>query len=218
MKIATKTLLDYQLRKPLSSSKNPQLLFLLHGYGSHEQDLFSFAEYLPPEFLIVSLRAPIGLNYGGYAWYSIHFHETQDKWSDLEEAKQSQAILLHNIEYHKKQFGLSRQKVSLLGFSQGCILSWALGLANPKIVDRIIGLSGYVNPDFFDYSQEGVEQLRCFSSHGIQDPTIPINWARKGITQLKQNGVQVAYSEYESGHGISPENFQDLLSWFEKNP
>ena len=210
--------LDYRVRRPLKESDTSPVLFLLHGYGSHEEDLFSFANYLPEEYLIISLRAPLSLSFGGYAWYSIHFNEQQDKWSDDAEAKKAQEIILNNIDYHLEQFKLKGQKVSLLGFSQGAILSWAVGLSHPERIDKIIALSGYVNEDIFSYAEKGLDQLRIFSSHGTQDPTLPMEWARKGIALVEKKEISVAYKEYPQGHGINQDNFNDLLSWLKANP
>ena len=210
--------LDYRVRRPLKESDTSPVLFLLHGYGSHEEDLFSFANYLPEEYLIISLRAPLNLSFGGYAWYSIHFNEQQDKWSDDAEAKKAQEIILYNIDYHLEQFKLKGQKVSLLGFSQGAILSWAVGLSHPERIDQLIALSGYVNENIFSYAEKGLDQLRIFSSHGTQDPTLPIEWARKGIALVEKKEISVAYKEYPQGHGINQDNFNDLLSWLKANP
>jgi len=218
MSIPSTTRLDYRVRQPLKPTANPQVLFLLHGYGSHEEDLFSFANYLPEDYLIISLRAPLSLSFGGYAWYSIHFNENQDKWSDDEEAKAAQEIILYNIEHHLKQFSLSHKKVSLLGFSQGAILSWAVGLSHPSKIDKIIALSGYVNEEIFHYATEGLNEIRCFSSHGTEDPTLPVEWARKGIALLEEKNLKVDYREYPAGHGINQENFSDLLAWLNGNP
>ncbi len=209
--------LDYRIRRPLKEGETTPVLFLLHGYGSHEEDLFSFVNYLPEEYLIISLRAPLTLGFGGYAWYSIHFNEQQDKWSDDDEAKTAQEIILHNIDYHLEQFKLEGQKVSLLGFSQGAILSWAVGLSHPERIDKIIALSGYVNEDIFGYAKEGLDQLRIFSSHGTEDPTLPVDWARKGIALVEKKEINVDYKEYPAGHGINPENFADLLAWLKAN-
>jgi phospholipase/carboxylesterase len=214
----TDQVLDYRVRRPLNEGDSSPVLFLLHGYGSHEEDLFSFANYLPEEYLIISLRAPLNLSFGGYAWYSIHFNEQQDKWSDDDEAKKAQEIILYNIDYHLEQFKLKGQKVSLLGFSQGAILSWAVGLSHPEKIDKIIALSGYLNEDIFVYAKEGIDQLRIFSSHGTQDPTLPIEWARKGIGLLEKKEISLAYKEYPQGHGINQDNFNDLLSWLKVNP
>ena len=214
----TDQVLDYRVRRPLKESDTIPVLFLLHGYGSHEEDLFSFANYLPEEYLIISLRAPLSLSFGGYAWYSIHFNEQQDKWSDDAEAKKAQEIILYNIDYHLEQFKLKGQKVSLLGFSQGAILSWAVGLSHPERIDQLIALSGYVNENIFSYAEKGLDQLRIFSSHGTQDPTLPIDWARKGIALVEKKEISVAYKEYPQGHGINQDNFNDLLSWLKANP
>ncbi|MDG1054536.1 MAG: phospholipase [Flavobacteriaceae bacterium] len=209
--------LDYRIRRPLKEGGKTPILFLLHGYGSHEEDLYSFANYLPEEYLIISLRAPLTLGFGGYAWYSIHFNEQQDKWSDDAEAKRAQEIILYNIDYHLEQFKLEGQKVSLLGFSQGAILSWAVGLSHPERIDKIIALSGYVNEDIFGYAKEGLDQLRIFSSHGTEDPTLPVDWARKGIALVEKKDLKVEYKEYPAGHSINPENFADLLAWLKTN-
>lgn len=211
-------ILDYRVRRPLKESDTSPVLFLLHGYGSHEEDLFSFANYLPEEYLIISLRAPLSLSFGGYAWYSIHFNEQQDKWSDDAEAKKAQEIILYNIDYHLEQFKLKGQKVSLLGFSQGAILCWAVGLSHPERIDKLIALSGYVNEDIFSYAEKGLDQLRIFSSHGTEDPTLPIEWARNGIALVEKKEISVAYKEYPQGHGINQDNFNDLLSWLKANP
>ena len=210
--------LDYRVRRPSKESDTSPVLFLLHGYGSHEEDLFSFANYLPEEYLIISLRAPLSLSFGGYAWYSIHFNEQQDKWSDNAEAKKAQEIILYNIDYHLEQFKLKGQKVSLFGFSQGAILSWAVGLSHPERIDKLIALSGYVNEDIFSYAEKGLDKLRIFSSHGTQDTTLPIEWARKGIALVEKKEISVAYKEYPQGHGINQDNFNDLLSWLKANP
>ena len=210
-------LLDYRVRSPKSAVPKPPVLFLLHGYGSHEEDLFSFAPYLPDNFLIISLRAPLTLPFGGYAWYSIHFDAAQDKWTDIEEAKAAQQILWHNIAHHLEQFDLGDQPINLLGFSQGAILSWALALSQPQKVDRVIALSGYVNEDIFTYSSQTLDHLQCFCSHGAQDQTIPVSWAKKSLEPIKERQVNVTYFEYAAGHGVAPENFKDLLEWLNRS-
>src|SRR5690606_18919359 len=65
--------LYHLVREPkVKKEKNP-LLLLLHGYGSNDADLFSFASELPDEYYVISARAPYDLMYGSYAWYAIDF-------------------------------------------------------------------------------------------------------------------------------------------------
>ena len=47
------------------------LLLMIHGFGSNEEDLFSFSRALPNELTIISLRGPVNIQNMGYAWYDI---------------------------------------------------------------------------------------------------------------------------------------------------
>ena len=76
--------LFYVERKPKENQEHTPLLVLLHGYGSHEQDLFSFAEELPHQLRIVSLRAPQSMGFGAYCWYEINFDAKDSLWIDCD--------------------------------------------------------------------------------------------------------------------------------------
>lgn len=217
MNIDTNQVLEFLHQKPEQNNPNSPVLFLLHGYGSNEEDLFSFARYLPKEYHIIALRAPIVLGHGGYAWYTITFDEDMNKWSNDEEGIQSRDLILYNIKYHLSRVDSSRDQVDLLGFSQGAILSWALGLTYPKNIQKIIALSGFFNPNLVKETEDSKVHLNCFSSHGIIDPVIPVSHTRKGIDLLKEKGIALRYKEYDAPHTISPENFRDLLDWITEN-
>ena len=215
MNIDSNQVLEYLHQVPSEESSNPPVLFLIHGYGSHEGDLFSFARYLPKTYHIIALRAPIVLSEGSYAWYTITFDEDMNKWSNDEEGIQSRDLIQHNVKYHLDRINSTREQVDFLGFSQGAILSWALGLTYPKMIDKIMALSGFFNPKLIVQNKDSKAALNCFSSHGIIDPVIPISHTRKGIDLLREQGVSVVYKEYDAPHTISPDNFRDLLEWLQ---
>ena len=215
MNIDSNQILEYLHQAPIETSENSPILFLIHGYGSYEGDLFSFAQYLPKNYHIIALRAPIVLAEGSYAWYTITFDEDMNKWSNDEEGIQSRNLIISNIEHHLKRLNSSKKNVDLLGFSQGAILSWSLGMSYPKSINRIMALSGFYNPKLDQESSESKADLKCFSSHGIIDPVIPVAHTRIGINNLREKGVSVAYKEYDAPHTISPNNFRDLLQWLQ---
>ncbi|HRZ30855.1 MAG TPA: phospholipase, partial [Flavobacterium sp.] len=85
--------LHYLVREPkIIQEKNP-LLLLLHGYGSNEADLFSFASELPEEYFVISAQAPYDMQYGSFAWYAINFDADENKFSDLNQARQSRDMI-----------------------------------------------------------------------------------------------------------------------------
>lgn len=52
-----------------AGTKEPWLLMLPHSVGSNEQDLFVLAHHMPPQFHVLSLRAPHAMGPGSYAWF-----------------------------------------------------------------------------------------------------------------------------------------------------
>ena len=210
--------LEYLIRKPKKEIKNPPLLLMLHGYGSNEQDLFSFAEELPDELLIISARAPLSLGFGSYAWYTIHFNEDASNFSDIPEAKEALKKICTFLEEIKEIYAVNRQKIFLLGFSQGTILSIAFALNNPDKLQNIIALSGYVNQKLLDddFTKKDHSGLDFFVSHGTVDQVIPVEWARKTPGFLDNLKIKHEYHEYPVGHGVAPQNFFDLKKWIEE--
>jgi phospholipase/carboxylesterase len=211
--------LEYQIREPkILLDKNP-LLLLLHGYGSNEADLFSFASELPDEYYVISARAPYDLQYGSYAWYTINFDADQNKFSDHEQAILSRDLVVKFIKELKLKFPIDDSKITLIGFSQGSILSYSIALSYPTIVHKVGALSGYINLDINipNYQNNDFSSLKIFSSHGTVDQVIPVEWARKTDPILKNLAINSTYKEYPIGHGVSPQNFFDLKDWLNKN-
>ena len=209
--------LHYLIREPkIKKDKNP-LLLLLHGYGSNEQDLFSFATELQDEYYIISARAPFDLMYGSYAWYSINFDADENKFSDVKEAQKSRDLIALFIDELIAKYPIDEKNVTLVGFSQGSILSYAIGVSYPQKVQRIVAMSGYFNNEIakVGFEQNDLKNLKIFSSHGISDQVIPVNWARKSVTYLKSIIPSLVYKEYEVGHGVTPQNFFDFKKWLD---
>jgi phospholipase/carboxylesterase len=207
--------LEYQIREPkIVLDKNP-LLLLLHGYGSNEADLFSFASELPDEYYVISARAPYDLQYGSYAWYAINFDADQNKFSDHDQAVLSRDLVVQFLQELKSKYSIDSSNITLIGFSQGSILSYSIALSYPNIVQRVGALSGYLNLDINNdnYLNNDFSNLKIFASHGTVDQVIPVEWARKTDPILKNLGINCTYKEYPIGHGVSPQNFFDLKDW-----
>ena len=140
--------LHHVIRKS-TLTENAPLLIMMHGYGSDENDLFSFASELPKELFIISVKAPHPMQPYGNAWYAINFDADKGKWSDNKEAIESRDLIATFIDEVVTTYPVNKNNVSLLGFSQGTILSYAVALTYPEKIKNIIALSGYINKDIF---------------------------------------------------------------------
>lgn len=193
------------------------VLFMLHGYGSNEEDLYSFAEELTSEYCVISIRAPYRLEPFGYAWNAIHFDNEQGKWSDDEQAIESREKIVNFIQEACNAYYLDEDNITLLGFSQGTILSYAVALSYPEKIKRVIALSGYINEKILKdgYDKNKFNSLRIYASHGQVDQVIPIEWAQRAPKLLEKLGIDHVFEEFPVGHGVAPQNFYSFKKWLE---
>jgi len=190
-------------------------LLLLHGYGSNEEDLFSFASELPDEYYIISARAPYNIQNGAYAWYAINFDADENKFSDNDQARISRDLIARFIDELIENYPIASENINLIGFSQGTILSYAMALSHPKKVQKVVAMSGYINREILEenYLKNSFSNLQIFISHGTVDQVIPVEWGRKAKPFLDNLGIRNTYKEYPIGHGVSPQVFHDFKNW-----
>ena len=205
----------HYITRPSSKSENAPLLIMLHGYGSDENDLFSFASELTDELFIVSARAPYAMQPFGNAWYAINFDAQQNKWNDVEQAISSRDLISTFIDEICAEYPVDSDNVTLLGFSQGTILSYAVSLTYPHKVKNVIALSGYVSEDMLpeQLDKKSYSKLDFYCSHGSMDQVIPVDWARRAPKFLSELGIKNTYSEFPVGHGVAPQNFYEFKEW-----
>ncbi|TSE09071.1 MULTISPECIES: alpha/beta hydrolase [Aquimarina] len=203
------------IQAPSIKKEKTPVLFMFHGYGSDENDLFSFAAELPEELCIISVRAPYPMQPYGNAWYAIYFDAAQGKFSDDKQAIESRDKIANFIDEAVNAYDLDSDNVTLLGFSQGTILSYAVALSYPQKVNNVIALSGYLNEDILKegYKSNDFSKLNLYCSHGSVDQVIPVDWARKAPVLLKELGIETSLHEFPVGHGVAPQNFYQFKEW-----
>jgi phospholipase/carboxylesterase len=121
--------LNYLIREPKIKLDKTHFYFYFTDMVAME-DLFSFANELPDEYYVIAAQAPYDLQYG--SWYAINFDADQNKFSDNEQAKSSRDLIAGFIDELILNYSIDAKVVSLLGFSQGAILSYAIVLSHPE--------------------------------------------------------------------------------------
>ena len=188
------------------TDKQPAI-FLLHGMGSHEEDLPQLVQEFEDSHHIFSLRGPIEFD-PGYAFFTME-----------EEGKPIRVIFddvltyIQNFIYEAiEEYGLDKEGIYVLGFSQGAVLAQSLALTMGEMIRGIVALSGYV-PDFVktEYRKRSVDHLNIFISHGDYDYIIPPQWGAESRDYFESQGANVAFKTYSDGHGVTPENRKDLI-------
>jgi phospholipase/carboxylesterase len=192
------------------------LLIMAHGYGSNENDLFSFSRDLPDKLTIVSIRGDVNIQNIGYAWYDINIEFNGNKTYDIEKAIESRDKVADCIEKCTEIYNTDKNNVTLLGFSQGSILVNAVALTYPEKVKNVIAFSGVVDPNIISLSSKSLKNLSFYISHGTLDQVLPYNLSKESLKFLEKNNLNFIFEDFPVGHGVSPENFKSMLSWLTK--
>lgn len=201
----------YLIKKPENNAKKSPIVFLLHGFGSNEEDLFSFSPYLNNDVTIISLRAPIMLYPNSYAWYNIYYSGSVKSY-DKEAAKLIKNQFISEMNYFIKKYDCDPNRITLIGFSQGAILGHAI--AQSSNIKNLIALSGYVDDELINF--DNTNKTSIYISHGNEDEVIPFKESIETNKILNQNNIEYEFNSFEQGHGVNSENLKSFLEWLKE--
>ena len=181
------------------------LLVLLHGYGSHEGDLFSLSPALPLAPVVASVRAPMSES-GGFAWWSLDGATPGAPDPEAVDAAAT-AVLdwLDTLDY---------TSVSILGFSQGGAMTLQLLRHAPERFAAAVCLSGFIATETHPGDARLAEvRPPVFWGRGTSDPVIPA-YAIERTTEWLPAHADATTRIYEGlGHSISTEELTDFAAF-----
>lgn len=205
--------LNYRVRLPLPPQPKACLV-LLHGYGSHEQDLATLAADLPQDVLVVLAQGPVPCGPGQYAWFALTFtpQGTQIDALQAESSRQKLLTLLHALQ---TQHQLDPRHIAIAGFSQGGILSASVALSSPEQVGGFGLLSGRILPELKPLlaSPDRLRTMQAFLSHGQFDSRLPVQHAKASEALLQTLGVTLTSKHYPAEHEITAAMQTDFNHW-----
>jgi phospholipase/carboxylesterase len=188
-------------------------LVLLHGRGADEHDLVPLLEALDPDRRLVGVtpRAPLALPPDGRHWYIVRELGYPDPATFLPSYHAAGAWL----DALPDETGVPLERTVLGGFSQGCVMSWALGLgAGRQRPAGIIALSGFMpTADGFELDLTGLAGYPVAIGHGSFDPVIGVEWGRQANHAMLEAGAAVVYQESPMAHTIDPAFIPRLSAW-----
>lgn len=223
--VQAQTLLHTDLPLNYLEQANPEsthqpLVIFLHGYGSNELDLLGIKDELPARFNYLSVRAPNVLAEGSYQWFRKKGEGAYN--GETDDLKASGEVLLDFVAHAAKKYHTSPNKVFLVGFSQGAIMSYEVALRHPQAVGGIAALSGRILPVLKSELKpdENLQKLAIFIGHGTLDKRLPFNDGTDAQSLLESLSLKPEFHSYPGlGHSISATELQDLSAWLQRlNP
>jgi len=192
---------------PVSGKAAKQLVILLHGLGADGNDLIGlaphWAEFLPDAaFTSPNAPFPCDMSPMGYQWFSV-----QDRSSSatLAGVRAAAPVLNAFIDQELERVGLRPDKLAIVGFSQGTMMSLYVIPRRDEAVAGVVGYSGrLVAPEQLE--SETVSRPPFLLIHGEADDLVSFDSLALAEQGLEAAGIPVnTVARPGLGHGIDHE-------------
>jgi phospholipase/carboxylesterase len=158
----------------------------------------------------VSPRAPHELPPGGYHWYAVR----RVGFPDEPTFGPTMEKLTAWFDALPDELGVPLDRTVLGGFSQGAVMSYAVGLGKGRPRPAaIVALSGFIpTADGWELDEE-LDGYPVALGHGTHDPIIEVGFGREAKERLWRAGADVTWRESPVQHTLDPEYMPELRSF-----
>ena len=184
-------------------------LVLLHGRGTSEDDLYPLLDELDPDRRLIGItpRAPLQLPPGGNHWYVVR----RVGFPDPSSFQPTMEKLTAWFDSLPDEIGVPIDKTVLGGFSQGAVMSYALGLGKGRPRPAgIVALSGFIPTTEGWAMDEELDGYPVAAGHGTYDPIIDVGFGRDAKDRLETAGADLTWRESPMQHTLDPDYLPEL--------
>ena len=215
----TKYILDFTLVNSLSANKPKNVIILCHGYGGDGKDISSLAinwQRFLPDTVFLCPNAPeiCNINPNGYQWFDLTSEKEEIIFEKSLVAEEKLSIFIDQI---LDNYRLEPNKLALVGFSQGCMISIQTGIKKKKQINCIIGYSGkIINKK--NLSNNINSKPKMFLMHGENDTIVPSTYLLEAKEYLLKHGLNIKTKMFKNcEHTIPIEGSSLGLAFLKKN-
>ena len=185
---------------------------VLHGLGDSKDGWKPVASMLGLDHVgFIFAQAPLSYP-PGWSWFDIR----GDFSVDDRQVRESRRLIDELIDHLLITLAIPSEKLFVLGFSQGCLMTLDVGLRSARRFAGLIGISGFMAmiDEYPAAFGAAVREQHLLLTHGLYDGLIPIASARRYRDALLKLGLKPQWCEYAKDHGIDPEDeIPDLRAW-----
>ena len=206
--------LVHALYEPAGEGPFPTI-FAMHGWGSNAFDLHGIAPFIAAgRFLVLCPQGPHDVQIGaisGYGWYDTKPGAKPDE----EKVDAAIATLRTFINDASGRYPVDRNRIVLVGFSQGGMMAYNLAMRWPDKFAALVGISTAFPDYLFERAtnRAAIAKLPTMVQHGRADEMLEMSRARKSVELLRELGAPVTFREYACGHEVCADGVRDLSAF-----
>ncbi len=205
---------------PKSGQVKTAVVFL-HGYGADGADLLGLADPLAPHlpdtvFLAPDAPEPCTGNPFGRQWFPIPWLDGSSEAAAAEGLARSAEDLNAFLDQLLADEGLTPDRLALVGFSQGTMMSLEVAPRRPDPVACVVAFSGrLLRPEAL--AAEAISKPPVLLLHGDADPVVPFaDMGLAGDALVAAGFDTFAHVMKGTGHGIAPDGLGAALGFLRK--
>lgn len=205
-------------RRDSASGEDSSVVLFLHGYGADGADLLGLAEPLAPHlpdtvFIAVDAPEPSMANPGGFQWFPIPWIDGSSEAAASEGLRRSAKMLDGFIDKVLAEEGIDADRLILVGFSQGTMMSLHVA---PRRLDPVAGIVAFSGRLMFPEALGAESQSRppVLLIHGDADDVVPFEEMKIAGEALQNADFEVyGHVQEGTGHGIAPDGLSVALAF-----
>jgi phospholipase/carboxylesterase/glyoxalase family protein len=182
------------------------VLLLLHGTGGDENDLIPLGQQLLPGAALLGVRGKVLEN--GMPRF---FRRLAEGVFDLEDLTRRTEELAHFVDAASAQYGLRKDRVVAVGYSNGANIAASLLLRFPRLLAAAVLFRAMV--PFTPETPPDLGGVQILMTAGRRDPIVPIANTRQLALIFETAGAEVCTHWHEGGHELGPDDVEAARLW-----
>jgi predicted esterase len=197
-------------------SKKYTLIIGLHGFGDNAKNFSNLWKAMDKEkFIYACPEALYPMNFGKEIGYSWGIPDSISEDIDNESRTQADKNVAEMARKLKAEYNIS--ETYLMGFSQGCGLTYTAGIINYDLFKGLICFGGWLDTKWLSDEQlKKANRLKIAIIHGIEDNVVKFENAEKANKKLTEMGYSVSFRTFKGGHQMSKSELGNALEWMGK--
>jgi phospholipase/carboxylesterase len=185
---------------PSTDGTDAELFLLFHGVGSNAENLRGLGESIAarhPQAWVVSVHSPEPSDLGqGWQWFSVRGITEDNRAGRIANAMPS---FVDTVATWQRTAGASVDRTTLVGFSQGAIMSLEATQLPRNVAGRVVAMAGRLATP----PRRAAEGMRIHLLHGQADGVVPAQCSVDARAQLQALHADVSLDLVDGlGHGI----------------